>query len=116
MIVCSNCKAENPPGHKFCGTCGTALAPLCPTCGTANEPGNKFCFECGSTLEAAETGAGRDDGVPDALAASPLRTERRFVSVLFADLVSFTTFSESRDSEDVRSMLTGWIQLVVATP
>jgi class 3 adenylate cyclase/tetratricopeptide (TPR) repeat protein len=32
--------------------------------------------------------------------------ERRFVSVLFADLVGFTTFSESRDPEEVRAMLT----------
>jgi class 3 adenylate cyclase/tetratricopeptide (TPR) repeat protein len=32
--------------------------------------------------------------------------ERRFVSVLFADLVGFTSFSESRDPEEVRAMLT----------
>jgi class 3 adenylate cyclase/tetratricopeptide (TPR) repeat protein len=31
--------------------------------------------------------------------------ERRLVSVLFADLTGFTTFSESRDAEDVRLML-----------
>ncbi len=31
--------------------------------------------------------------------------ERRLVSVLFADLTGFTTFSESRDAEDVRQML-----------
>jgi class 3 adenylate cyclase/tetratricopeptide (TPR) repeat protein len=31
--------------------------------------------------------------------------ERRLVSVLFADLVGFTTLSESRDSEDVRELL-----------
>jgi class 3 adenylate cyclase/tetratricopeptide (TPR) repeat protein len=31
---------------------------------------------------------------------------KRFVSVLFADIVSYTTFSESRDSEDIRDMLT----------
>ncbi|MEO5985542.1 MAG: adenylate/guanylate cyclase domain-containing protein [Candidatus Limnocylindria bacterium] len=31
--------------------------------------------------------------------------ERRLVSVLFADLVGFTTISESRDAEDVRELL-----------
>ena len=31
--------------------------------------------------------------------------ERRLVSVLFADLVGFTTLSESRDSEEVRDLL-----------
>jgi len=35
-------------------------------------------------------------------------TERRLVSVLFADLVGFTTLSESRDSEDVRDLLSGY--------
>ncbi|MDQ3689976.1 MAG: adenylate/guanylate cyclase domain-containing protein, partial [Chloroflexota bacterium] len=32
-------------------------------------------------------------------------TERRLVSVLFADLVGFTTISEARDAEDVRELL-----------
>ena len=44
--------------------------------------------------------------------ASPRRTapaaERRLVSVLFADLVGFTTLSESRDSEEVRELLTAY--------
>ena len=35
----------------------------------------------------------------------PPATERRLVSVLFADLVGFTTLSESRDSEEVRELL-----------
>ena len=36
--------------------------------------------------------------------------ERRLVSVLFADLVGFTTLSESRDSEDVRELLTRYFE------
>ena len=31
--------------------------------------------------------------------------ERRLVSVLFADLVGFTTLSESRDAEEMRDLL-----------
>ncbi len=38
--------------------------------------------------------------------ASPATSERRLVSVLFADLVGFTPYSESRDPEEVREMLT----------
>jgi class 3 adenylate cyclase/tetratricopeptide (TPR) repeat protein len=50
----------------------------------------------------------------DAAAAIPARppdrrdgpvAERRFVSVLFADLVGFTPLSESRDAEEVRELL-----------
>ncbi len=37
--------------------------------------------------------------------------ERRFVSVLFVDLVGFTPFSEGRDSEDVRAMLARYFEL-----
>ena len=36
------------------------------------------------------------------------RTERRLCSVLFCDLVGFTTLSESRDPEEVRELLSGY--------
>jgi class 3 adenylate cyclase/tetratricopeptide (TPR) repeat protein len=39
------------------------------------------------------------------VAAAPPAAERRLVSVLFADLVGFTTLSESRDPEEVRELL-----------
>src|SRR5581483_9212581 len=37
--------------------------------------------------------------------AAPPVTERRLVSILFADLVGFTALSESRDAEEVRALL-----------
>lgn len=103
MTTCGNCGAENPAGHSFCSNCGNALGRTCPTCGTANEAGNKFCFNCGSGLEAAPS------PTPEA-AASPSSDagERRLVSVVFADLVGYTSLSEGRDPEDIRSMLTDY--------
>ncbi|MDP9296575.1 MAG: AAA family ATPase, partial [Actinomycetota bacterium] len=37
-------------------------------------------------------------------------SERRLVSVLFTDLVGFTTLSEARDAEDVRDLLTRYFE------
>ena len=93
-VTCPSCGSANEPGRKFCGECGTSLAQTCPSCGSANAPGVKFCGECGSALAAqAQTTKAEPQG------------ERRLVSVLFADLVGFTTASEERDAEDTRELL-----------
>ena len=55
----------------------------------------RFCTQCGSPLEVEAPAAAQ----PGATA------ERRLVSVLFADLVGFTTVSESRDPEETRELL-----------
>src|SRR5688572_19294229 len=70
----------------------------CPHCSSPNAPGTRFCGECGHPL------AGTDAPAVPAASSSPA-TERRLVSVLFADLVGFTTLSEARDAEDVRALL-----------
>ena len=105
MTVCSSCGTENEPNRKFCGECGLALARACPSCGAANAPATKFCGECGSSLV-----AGPSPVAVGAATAEPPAAERRLVSVLFADLVGFTTLSESRDSEDVRELLTRYFE------
>ncbi|MBT8217065.1 MAG: AAA family ATPase, partial [Acidimicrobiia bacterium] len=47
-----------------------------------------------------------DPAAPEPSPAAPAKAERRLVTVLFADLVGFTPYSESRDPEEVRAMLT----------
>jgi class 3 adenylate cyclase len=71
----------------------------CPSCGADNAPGQKFCGECGALLGAAPTQP------PKPTQRSSPSSERRLVSVLFADLVGFTTLSETRDAEEVRELL-----------
>src|SRR5262245_18580223 len=66
----------------------------CPSCGEENSERAKFCQACGTPL--AEEQGGRE--------------ERRVVSVLFVDLVGFTSKSEQLDPEDVRAMLTRYYE------
>ncbi len=64
--------------------------PACRACGQDNPEIARFCLACGAPL--AEE--------------APRREERRFVSVVFVDLVGFTSRSEQLDPEDVRAILT----------
>jgi class 3 adenylate cyclase/tetratricopeptide (TPR) repeat protein len=105
-MVCPECGTENRAGRRFCSECGRSLAVPCPSCGTANEPTDKFCGECGTTLTAATAAR-----APEAAGRSEPQAERRLVSVLFADLVGFTTFSEHRDAEEVRDLLSRYFDL-----
>jgi class 3 adenylate cyclase len=100
-VICSSCGTENRPGGKFCSACGGALALACPNCGAANEIDDRFCGECGISLGGPTSAAPS----PRAVGREPAVAERRLVSVLFADLVGFTTLSESRDPEEVRELL-----------
>ncbi len=72
------------PGTRFCGACGFALTE---TPAAAQVPG-------APSTEGPVAGGGNS------------LAERRLVSVLFADLVGFTTLAENRDAEEVRELLT----------
>jgi class 3 adenylate cyclase/tetratricopeptide (TPR) repeat protein len=100
-VVCASCGTQNEAGRKFCKECAARLALLCPSCGAANGADAKFCGECATPL----VGPG-----PLTTTAAPV-TERRLVSVLFADLVSFTTLAEGRDPEDTRELLSRYFDL-----
>jgi class 3 adenylate cyclase/tetratricopeptide (TPR) repeat protein len=63
---------------------------ICHRCGHENPAENRFCGSCGQELDAGA-------GTP--------RQERKTITVLFADLVGFTSTAERMDPEDVRAML-----------
>jgi class 3 adenylate cyclase/tetratricopeptide (TPR) repeat protein len=108
-VICASCGTANAPGQRFCGECGAPLASACPNCGAPNPPGQKFCGDCGTALPSPEAGqpgiarhVGSEGGPPE---GAPV-AERRLVSILFADLVGFTTLVEGRDPEETRELLT----------
>ena len=64
----------------------------------------RFCTECGTPLD-AEAAPSQDAASSTGASRTAPVAERRLVSVLFADLVGFTTLSEQRDAEEVRELL-----------
>ena len=102
-MTCGVCGTENRSDRRFCKECGNPLSVVCSHCGTENDADDKFCGSCGKPLgEGAAPPVEQGAGEPTA----PDVAEKRFISVLFADIVSYTTYSEHRDSEEVRDMLT----------
>jgi predicted ATPase/class 3 adenylate cyclase len=63
--------------------------PVCANCGQENPDVARFCLACGAPV----------------VGSGDAREERKVVTVLFADLVGFTSRAEQLDPEDVRAML-----------
>jgi len=107
-MTCSACGSENPDTSHFCGKCGSALAVTCPSCGATVAAGNAFCGQCGTAVgEAVAPSVAPPAASGTGTPVGP-ETERRLVSVLFVDLVGFTTLSEARDPEAVRELLSAY--------
>ena len=83
----------------------------CATCGTANAPTDRFCGECGAALDGAEAASPSSSARGADPVADPRTAERRMVTILFADLVGFTTLAEDRDPETVRELLTRYFEV-----
>src|SRR5690242_17128870 len=102
-MTCRECGSSNKDGAKFCSECGVGLELVCGACG-AKSGGGRFCSECGAAPTGTAPAAAEQPVVP-APRPEPV-AERRTTSVLFADLVGFTSMSEARDPEETREFLT----------
>ncbi len=102
-MTCAECGAPaTSETAKFCSECGAGLRPAaCAECGAALSPGAKFCAECGSAQAAVAPASASHPGRQPVAA-------RRVTSVLFGDLVGFTSLSEARDQEEVRELLSDY--------
>ena len=68
---------------------------LCPSCASQIPANARFCSSCGYAITATQS------------------EERRITTVLFADLVGFTTLAEHRDPETVKRLIDSCFQLLV---
>src|SRR5919202_5461619 len=75
------------------------LDKSCPNCETVNPEGAKFCLNCGNRLEAPA----RVDG------------ERKYVTVLFADVIDSTGLGERLDPEQLAEIMNGAFALLNAS-
>jgi predicted ATPase/class 3 adenylate cyclase len=121
---CSGCGFQIESGFAFCPRCGSRQPVSCASCGYSCAPDFEFCPKCGAGLVAtAQTVEGTaltpartaqpysrttpiradlesEDGRPGRVSDA----DRRTVTVLFADLCGFTTFSEQLDPEVMQAL------------
>jgi class 3 adenylate cyclase len=73
---------------------------ICDSCGQPVPEGARFCPACGAPQHPVAAALGDE--------------ERRVVTVLFADLVGFTSLAEGRDPEQVKRLVDAAFELLVA--
>ena len=90
---CAKCGRPNPEDAAFCSRCGAAINERCPRCGRVNPPAADFCTGCGVRI---------------ASLAEPQVRERRYLTVMFCDLVDSTRLSGELDPEDMRDLVAAY--------
>ena len=115
-MQCPRCHQENPLEARFCNSCEAGLEVTCPACRHSNPPGSRFCNRCGASVgETSTLAAPRfsspESYIPKHLAEkiltsrAALEGERKYVTVLFADLKGSMELLADRDPEEARKIL-----------
>ena len=121
---CPQCQSDNREGARFCLECGEKLELLCPQCGETLALSAKFCDECGHDLGKSEEVPSIDYSRPQTYTPkfladkiltdrSSIEGERKLVTVLFADVVDYTSISEKLDAEEVHDIMDGCFRILM---
>ncbi len=124
-MKCPLCQFENRSGVSFCEECGARLELTCPKCGGKIPGERKFCGYCGHNLTEPKTnGTPVDYSNPNSYTPphlikkilgnrSAIEGERKLVTVLFADVANYTSFSEKLDPEEVHQVMDSCFRILL---
>jgi predicted ATPase/class 3 adenylate cyclase len=109
-MECPRCKSISGDAAKFCFNCGAPLRQSCHQCGATNPATVEHCDLCGASLAEGRSSEALQAGVRPPLSHLDrslgfLEGERKFVTVLFADIRGSLEMITGRDPETVRSIL-----------
>jgi len=112
-MKCIVCNSDNREGARFCKACGAKFDLKCPSCGHTYTLVSSFCDECGYHLRSPK------DYTPQFLRNKILKTRRsiegelKMVTVLFADVVNSTAFTESLKADDIHQIMDGAFKILM---
>jgi len=113
VMKCIVCNSDNREGARFCKACGAKFDLKCPSCGHTYTLVSSFCDECGYHLRSPK------DYTPQFLRNKILKTRRsiegelKMVTVLFADVVNSTAFTESLKADDIHQIMDGAFKILM---
>ena len=125
-MKCLKCQFENREGSTFCRKCGSSLKTdiSCPICDALNLPDSSFCEKCGQDLTSLKKVPSTDHYKPKAYTPkhladkilttrSSIEGERKVLTVLFADVASYTAMAEKLDPEEVHQIMDGCFNILL---
>jgi class 3 adenylate cyclase/tetratricopeptide (TPR) repeat protein len=93
-MQCAQCGSDNRSERRYCSGCGALLTAACAACGFQNGVGEKFCGGCGVGL-----------AMVPSRPTPALETERKYVTVLFADIRGSLELIADRDPEEAQAVI-----------
>src|SRR5690349_8893073 len=98
-MACSSCEQSEASGRDSCAVCGVSLRVSCPSCAARNPLSANYCSTCSYPLRKPDVSR------PQRAHDVGLKSERKVVTVLFADIVDSTASIYGLDPEDADAVL-----------